>query len=106
MKKFTSLAIALSFAFVFSLIAEIHSKVSTYEECVAAGNIVLKTYPAKCVTKDRQSFWQDINKPVLSPSLSPSLCENRCGDGACQEIVCMGEGCPCSESKENCPKDC
>lgn len=33
-------------------------------------------------------------------------CINRCGDGACQEIVCMGNGCPCSESLQTCSKDC
>lgn len=35
-----------------------------------------------------------------------NLCENLCGDGACQEIVCQGEGCPCEETAESCPSDC
>ncbi len=34
------------------------------------------------------------------------LCKDFCGDGICQEIVCMSIGCPCPESKESCPKDC
>lgn len=34
------------------------------------------------------------------------LCENRCGDGVCDEIVCMGEGCPCPETRASCPADC
>ncbi|MFH1894344.1 MAG: hypothetical protein ABH813_00340 [Patescibacteria group bacterium] len=33
-------------------------------------------------------------------------CQNKCGDGACQEVVCMAIDCPCSENKENCPEDC
>ncbi len=33
-------------------------------------------------------------------------CENLCGDGICQEIVCMMIGCPCPETKEDCPQDC
>jgi len=33
-------------------------------------------------------------------------CKDLCGDGVCQEIVCMALGCPCSESKTSCPKDC
>jgi putative hemolysin len=34
------------------------------------------------------------------------FCKNLCGDGICQEIVCMAVGCPCSENKETCPIDC
>jgi len=35
-----------------------------------------------------------------------SLCQDSCGDGECQLIVCTGEGCPCLESAELCPADC
>jgi len=35
-----------------------------------------------------------------------SICKNQCGDGTCQEIVCLAEGCPCAETKENCSQDC
>lgn len=34
------------------------------------------------------------------------VCEDLCGDGECQANVCMGEGCPCPETPENCPQDC
>jgi putative hemolysin len=34
------------------------------------------------------------------------FCKDLCGDGVCQEIVCMAIGCPCPETKENCPIDC
>lgn len=34
------------------------------------------------------------------------FCKDMCGDGICQEIVCMAIGCPCSETKETCPEDC
>jgi len=34
------------------------------------------------------------------------FCRNFCGDGICQEIVCMEVGCPCAETKESCPIDC
>jgi eight-cysteine-cluster-containing protein len=33
-------------------------------------------------------------------------CEDLCGDGICQEIVCKAVGCPCLETKESCPIDC
>ena len=34
------------------------------------------------------------------------ICIDMCGDGICQMIVCMGSGCPCSETPESCPEDC
>ncbi|MCX6746293.1 MAG: hypothetical protein NTX00_04755 [Candidatus Parcubacteria bacterium] len=33
-------------------------------------------------------------------------CKNLCGDGVCQEIVCLAIGCPCSETPDSCPQDC
>ncbi len=33
-------------------------------------------------------------------------CTNKCGDFSCDEIVCMAEGCPCSETYRTCPNDC
>ncbi len=35
-----------------------------------------------------------------------SICKDLCGNGSCQEIVCMGSGCPCAETAESCPQDC
>lgn len=34
------------------------------------------------------------------------VCEDRCGDGECEEIVCMAVGCPCAETAADCPEDC
>jgi len=33
-------------------------------------------------------------------------CKDLCGDGVCQEIVCMAIGCPCPETPASCPADC
>ncbi|MGH7960514.1 MAG: hypothetical protein ACRERD_01655, partial [Candidatus Binatia bacterium] len=33
-------------------------------------------------------------------------CKDLCGDGTCQEIVCMAIGCPCAETPQSCPQDC
>lgn len=41
---------------------------------------------------------------IETPSLG--ACKDLCGDGICQEIVCMAIGCPCAETKETCPEDC
>jgi hypothetical protein len=38
--------------------------------------------------------------------MGQKLCQNFCGDGTCQELVCMAIGCPCAESSENCFIDC
>jgi len=35
-----------------------------------------------------------------------AVCNNQCGDETCQEVVCQAIGCPCAETKENCPQDC
>ncbi len=39
------------------------------------------------------------------PGETPT-CKNLCGDGICQEIVCMAIGCPCVETETSCPRDC
>lgn len=33
-------------------------------------------------------------------------CVDQCGNGICEEIVCMAIGCPCAETQESCPQDC
>ena len=37
---------------------------------------------------------------------SLTTCRDLCGDGKCQEMVCMAVGCPCAESVESCAADC
>lgn len=33
-------------------------------------------------------------------------CINLCGNNICEQIVCLGEQCPCMESLFSCPSDC
>lgn len=40
------------------------------------------------------------------PEETTPACADKCGDGTCDEIVCMAVGCPCSETKESCAADC
>lgn len=82
-----------------------------FQSCVAAGNPVLKSYPPRCVASDGRQFVKhfDARPQVFSPSSADRgdrLCADKCGDGICQEIVCMAEGCPCAEGRQNCPTDC
>lgn len=80
--------------------AQGHAEVKSFKECVEAGNLMLKTFPGRCVTKSGQVF---IDDSVKAPQ---KLCLDSCGDGKCDEIVCMGTDCPCAETHESCPKDC
>jgi hypothetical protein len=74
--------------------------VRSYRECVSAGGRVSPELEgAKCVSKDGVLFFERTEKPERP-------CVDKCGDGICQEMVCMALGCPCAESKQSCPKDC
>ena len=43
---------------------------------------------------------------ALCPEEEPEACKDLCGDGVCQEVVCMAIGCPCAETAQSCPQDC
>lgn len=73
----------------------------SFKECVAAGGAVLKSYPAQCVTVDGIRFVE--HEGVRQPGRA---CKDLCGNGSCEEIVCMAIGCPCAESHASCPADC
>jgi hypothetical protein len=89
-------------------------EISSFEDCVAAGNMVLRTYPGRCVTSDGRTFVEKAAplenigglKPGKQPEGGGSACKDLCGDGVCQEIVCQALGCPCAETASTCPKDC
>jgi hypothetical protein len=42
---------------------------------------------------------------VVDPE-GESICKDTCGNGSCEEIVCLGTGCPCAETADSCPQDC
>ena len=71
----------------------------SYQECVDSGGRIEETVPARCALESGVVF-------VEPPQGRGSACKDLCGDGECQEIVCMAVGCPCSESPTTCPKDC
>jgi hypothetical protein len=90
-----------------------HQKEPTsFEECVAGGGKVLKIFPGQCVSQSGARFVDPLHAsayPKEGKNIADSiktLCVNHCGDGSCQEMVCMGEGCPCAETSVNCPTDC
>ena len=74
---------------------------TSFEECVAQHGKVLKSFPARCVTDDGLTFIDQ--RAELGGG---KACKDLCGDGRCQEIVCMAVGCPCAETAKSCPQDC
>lgn len=52
--------------------------------------------------------------PIMQPQPAPpkdsgnknNICADKCGDSRCDEIVCLGTGCPCAETPSICPRDC
>lgn len=38
--------------------------------------------------------------------IEEKTCQDKCGNGVCEEVVCAAMGCPCAETKETCPQDC
>jgi hypothetical protein len=71
----------------------------SFQECEESGGRVQESFPAICISKEGMRFTQ--SKPQRSKA-----CVDYCGDGECQEIVCMAVGCPCAETHKSCPKDC
>ncbi len=77
--------------------------INSFMECVNAGHEVL--YPdcegcaPYCETPEGTRFEKQTES-------NDHICEDRCGNGICEETVCMGEGCPCAETSSSCPRDC
>lgn len=75
----------------------------SFKECVERGGSVLKSFPAQCITPDGTRFVEDEGR---KPRVAERACKDLCGNGQCEEIVCMAVGCPCPESPQSCPQDC
>jgi hypothetical protein len=74
-----------------------------FQDCVDAGGKILKSFPAQCVTTDGIRFIDDERG---SAEKEGPACKDLCGNGQCEEMVCMAIGCPCAETKASCPQDC
>jgi hypothetical protein len=49
---------------------------------------------------------EQIQPPIRPPIPPEPVCKDLCGDGICQEVVCLAIGCPCAETPQSCPQDC
>lgn len=72
---------------------------NSYDTCVASGGRLAADQAGRCTTANGQVFEE-------SKKAAGATCKDLCGDGKCQEMVCMAVGCPCAESKTTCPTDC
>ncbi len=77
--------------------------VHDFLSCVEAGYPVMESYPRQC-SAGGEVYVEEINE--ADEGDSEPICTDMCGDGVCQEIVCLGTGCPCPETPESCPEDC
>jgi len=81
--------------------------INSYEECVAAGNPILESYPEQCITEDGRGFTRQLTpEEQLRLDDATAECLDLCGDGECAEVVCQGTGCPCAETPTSCSQDC
>jgi hypothetical protein len=71
----------------------------SFSSCVALGGRVEGNGQARCITATGTTF----TEPAKA---GRAACKDLCGDGTCQEMVCMALGCPCAESATSCPSDC
>ena len=70
----------------------------SFASCVVAGGRV-QSEGSRCTMETGEVF----ERPIKA---ARAACKDLCGDGKCQEIVCMAVGCPCAESADTCPADC
>lgn len=106
-RAFLSLIITVCVAIVvvvdaFIIMRQEAEQVTNFDECVEASFPVQESYPARCITPDGRTFTQ----PAPKNRNTIPICVDRCGDGICQEVVCLAAGCPCPETAGSCPQDC
>lgn len=76
-------------------VPQLHS----FQSCVTSGGRVERNGRVRCITPSGSVFAEP-------KKAERSACRDLCGDGTCQEMVCMAVGCPCAESATSCPSDC
>src|SRR4051812_27717816 len=67
------------------------AQISTYADCVAAGNPILESYPSQCKTLDGRTFVnpdEHIDNPVSTTSPAGPVVGSGCVVGGCSGEVC------------------
>ena len=65
----------------------VSSSIDSFEDCVAAGNPVMESYPRQCRTSDGRNFVEDINPRIMSPEVQ---CQNYNGTWLPEFNECEG----------------
>jgi len=68
-------------------------------------NIIGSECNEECSSTCLPSPCEDISDCIDEPEPEP-ICVDMCGNDVCEEVVCLGEGCPCAETLDNCAADC
>jgi hypothetical protein len=95
----TILALLMGIAiwFAFKSAPEDFSRITSFEECAAAGNPVMESYPRQCRSQDGQLFVEDISNE--NPVEHPRIMDPRLGDG-CVAAGCSGVLCVSPEESD------
>lgn len=77
----------------------------TFGECVKQGGIIMEMYPRQCRDQEGNVFVEQVGSDEAVGE-GTKVCEDNCGNGVCEEVVCEAVGCPCAETVISCPQDC
>jgi eight-cysteine-cluster-containing protein len=66
--------------------------ITSFEECVAAGNPVMESYPRQCRAEDGQLFVENLEDPIgVLPSLRTPGAYDECVITGCSGQICADE---------------
>ncbi len=68
---------------------EMPARVTSFEECAAAGNPVMESYPRQCRSADGTLFVEEIPEPVVPPSVGLGLPAQGCAVAGCSGQLCV-----------------
>ena len=74
--------------------------------CVPEDLIVGSRVTIQGLTIENQLMVRNLVVVELTEAPEVEMCIDQCGDGVCNEIVCLGTNCPCAETLTSCPIDC
>jgi len=107
-EKFLAFVVLGTLSLVGFSLGQVETKITQPEMKVAPVPIQVPieppTLPEKTAPLETKPIEIELKKSIEAPKIEG--CKNLCGDGICQEIVCMAIGCPCPETPQNCPQDC
>jgi len=93
------------FAFFYPGGSNKEANINSFEDCIAAGNPAMESYPRQCRTEDGKHFVEEIDDPVGTPAKEVFQCPaKQTGPSACiavyqpvcgeVQIQCVTSPCP------------